>query len=330
MKIILIVITLAVLVYFLYRKNLNKPTKKGIGLKEVPYLTPYETRIKYNENPIKSLIVEFRGQLPNNHTAKLTFQILLSTLDSRGVVNTVLSTIETFQAPSSREFIESFSLGEVEPYSGSIDWQAVGSISLDYLQPPLSGDCVLVVSINLIDENIQSKTIENTIIASNTHHYTTFFKDKGYYEEGSLEFKIRSVIVKLAIAVAYCDSEYHSKEQNVIKQWIKKIIKPYKREQKIELQKVLNLALLDAEKQGKENKLENIIVELKELNASKYYFEAIELVIDVMVADGKEKLLETKFINKIALLIGIDLDFLEDIKNLKISKLETPLVQVNH
>lgn len=315
----LIVISLTTLVYFLYRKNLNKPTNNN--LEETPYLPPYETRIRYNQNPIKTLIVEFKGQLPNDYTAQLSFQVLLSIIDNNGIVNTVLSTIETFQAPSSREFMEIFSLGEVNPHSGSNDWQAIGSIPLDYLQPPISGDCVLTVNIN-----IQS---EDTIIASNAHRYLTTFNNKGYYEEDDLEFKIRSVIVKLAVAVAYCDSEYHNKEQNVIELWIKKIIKPYKREQKIKSQKILSLALSDAKKQGKEHELnvENIIVELKKLNASKYYFEAIELVIDVMTADGKEMLSETKVINKIAALIGIDLDLLEDIKNQKISKLEKPLIQ---
>ena len=189
---LLLLLLLFIIIVYIYRIN-NKNIKKNI--QEVSFLPIYETRIRKEQDPIDSLIIEFKGQLPNDYIAKLAFQIHLSTLNSKGIVNRILSNIETFQeAPDSKYFLEYLAIGSTDPYCGSEDWQVIGDIPIDYIQPAVSSESRLVVKVNLIDESIKSEFSEDIIIDSHTHHYPVKFKCKGYLEEGDYEFHIRSFI----------------------------------------------------------------------------------------------------------------------------------------
>ena len=140
----------------------------------------------------------------------------------------------------------------------------------------------------------------------------------------------RSESLKLAVAVAFSDGFYHDKERAFIDSWVKKIAAPYDREQKINTLESLNNTLDSIEKEAnsKTLDLDNILKGLRDKGDSLIYFEAIELVIDVMTADGKENHLETEIIRRIANYLTIDEDLLNEIKNQKISKLNKPLIKV--
>jgi tellurite resistance protein len=327
----IIIILSVLLVISLYKQrkikqNLNLLVKPN----QVSFLPAYETRIRVQATPFKVLIVEFKGELPNEENANLSFSTLLFTLNGKGKRSPVLSLIDTFQNENDRSFNDRFKLGMVDMNSGSHSWQAICTIPLEYIQTAYSGSQSLMIHTTLINDDIDAKLIEDKVIVSNTHHHIFNFEYKGYKEEGGNILEARIELLRLAVSVAFSDGTYHHKEKSYIESWIKKIVAPYDRKQKINTLELLSDSLNAIEIEAREKKLDlnSALQGVRDKGDSLIYFEAIELAIDVMAADGKENHLETEIIKQIANYLIIDENLLNDIKNQKISKLIKPLIKV--
>jgi len=318
--IIILIITVAVLAY----KKVFSKAGNNCEINNVSYLPSYETRIKITNS--KLLDVEFRGVISDQDKADISFETTAHTVSDYNSNDPVLSLIDMYQKTDSKNFLNLFTIYNIDPHSGSYEWRKVCSIPLNFLQTAYSGKQKVMVKISLINNASSPEDI-----ISHTHHFTTNTIHKGYLEEGQDILDARKIIIQLAVAIAHSDNEYHPNEYKVLEHWIQKTTKPYKSEQKIETDQQLRYAAQNAEDLIKKEVLvvDKLLEELKDTRNRYLFYEALELLIDVMTSDGIEQKSEAQFINKIAKALSVDHEELSRIKSQKIKKLEAPLVSKN-
>jgi len=112
--------------------------------------------------------------------------------------------------------------------------------------------------------------------------------------------KARILSIKLGVAVAMSDENFHSSEAEVLKEWIKTRI-PSNSEERKKLKGRYNYALKTSFNQAKNNKLNfnKLLSDLRSLNNSKYEEELLELCYKIMAADNVIDSRETDIIDVI-------------------------------
>ena len=300
-----------------YKITTKKNTDK---FKDISYLPELDTQLKIINTSI--VHIEFKGLLPNEKKSKLKFVTTIHSKYKNKEPKPVLSFIDIYQSKDSKNFENIYELGSVPPNTGADEWQSFCNVPLLFLQTAHQGEQKLLVTSKLIDET-------GYILDSFENTHNVNITQNGYLEEGSDIVNARKNIIELAIATAFVDGEYHNNESELINNWILKTLHPYQSKQKITLEKELYGALDASEKTAESGKIdsEKLLEEIKNTNNSLLSYEALELIIDVMTADGVENKSETKFINSIANKLFIDREELNRIKNQKLSKLITPLRQ---
>jgi len=298
-----------------FKKNINP-------LKDISFLPSLETRVKIINTSI--VHIEFKGLLPNEEESKLKFITNIQSKYRNEAPKPVLSFLDIYQSKDSKNFENINELGSVPPYTGADEWQSFCSVPLQFLQSAHQGEQKLIVTSKLLDE---SGYVFN--VFENIHNVDIV--QKGYLDEGIDVVNVRKNIIELAIATAFVDGEYHNNESELINNWIMKTIHPYQSKQRISLEKELFGALDSAEKAAKSGSIDSdkLLNEIKDSNNLLLSYEALELIIYVMTADGVENKSETKFINSIANKLFIDREELSRIKGQKLSKLTTPLLKGN-
>ena len=296
--------------------------------KEVPSLSQLEVRVVPGE--VNFLDVQFKGMIPIHSIANLAFVVSVFTKDKNGKVEPVLSVIDTFQKPNSTAFQDFTKIGEVHENTGCSNWTSIGTIPTEILQPAFGGNQQLKIHTMLIDIDHPPKDFDDKGLVLISSDYKHSFNVKGYHEEGEYINKARSLSIELGVAVAFSDELFHKKEESTLNDWIKKIITPYGREKRIQLKIIYDDALKNAVQLAKDKKLdtESICKVLYEIGEEVQNYEALELVHEIMLADEEEHPEETKIINKIATLLGINDQELEYIRKHKINKLDKPLIRV--
>jgi len=112
--------------------------------------------------------------------------------------------------------------------------------------------------------------------------------------------KARILSIKLGVAVAMSDENFHSSEAEVIKEWIKTRI-PSNPEERKKLKGRYNYALKTSFNQAKNNKLNfnKLLSDIRSLNNSKYEEELLELCYKIMAADNVIDVREIEIIDVI-------------------------------
>ena len=123
------------------------------------------------------------------------------------------------------------------------------------------------------------------------------------------------------------DGSLDDREGNSIKNWIKKVIKPFSEEKQKSLKKLYNEAFKTSYQEAKEGNLviSKITGNLKKIADKKIKYDAIELCHEVMAADGKLEEEEIKTVRKIGTSLGIDNKEMETIRDRKLVNLSGEL-----
>ena len=313
-----IAIAILVLIFVFYKLSTRK---KIVGKAFTPtsYLPPIETQLRVVNT--KNIVVEFKGLIPNQTEANLSFVSTIESSFKTDEVLPVLSYLDCFQSNNSKNFksVNKLAQNPIPPHSGASEWRSFCNVPVEILQAPYSGNQNLIVKSELVDD-------KGNTYASFKNSHKVNLTHQGYLEEDSTETNIRATIIKLAVATAFIDGEYHNNESKLIDKWILKTLHPYQSKHKIELEKLFYSTLELAEKEAAAGKIDidSLLDEIK-LGNQVLSYEALELLIDVMTADGIENKSETKFINNAANKLFVDREQLNRIKDKKISQLETPL-----
>ena len=130
------------------------------------------------------------------------------------------------------------------------------------------------------------------------------FDTPGYLDEIENNEEILCSIVDLAVNVAKADKDFDKQEGEIIKKWMTDVYKDSLDENKVEIKKVLNEQFKKSF--SRKSSLEDSVSSFNELAGITQKFNAIDLCVNVLTADGKEDKKETQMIEKIVSDLGLD------------------------
>lgn len=262
--------------------------------------------------------IQLRGRLNNSRAMDLSYSI--SAFDiTEGEDNKmpILSYIEQAQEEETICFHLSQRIGEVDPGSYLPDWVNVGVIIPDMVQPPFSGDRRIEIVVRIFNTanppiirggwNVAQGEIISVLSAQFSHIFT----EVGYEEESKNKEESQAISLKIGIATAMADGSLDDTEGEVLKNWILREVSSLSEESAQRLKTIFNNALKEGYEDARNNNLsvDALVKRLAEIGNKKSKYDAIELCLDVMAADGVADANEMVLIRDIA--TKLDLNMIE-------------------
>jgi tellurite resistance protein len=220
----------------------------------------------------------------------------------------IISLIEAFQASNSAEFEYIQTLDDPIYDGSSLNWGTVGGIPIDLLSFAHSGDVTLSITLSVYD---RSKTTRPLIVTS-TAQIILKNSTPGYEDAVDHINHIRGCMIQLALYVASSDGHTDQSEIQVIKDWGKKMVKAVPDHLQDKARSSINEALqkaTDMIRRGRQHiLLEKSTEELVENAERSALYEAYDLCLEVVQADGEAHPEEMAVLTQIARRLDLDED----------------------
>jgi len=266
-----------------------------------------------DEMPFERYEILGKGLFPNQNKTQLNFVTRLADNTEKNDLKPIISTVEAFQGDKN-PFYEYKQAGMVvESGYGFLKPVVVGFVIPDILVPPKSGSRDILFILQILDSNqneLRSYSITQKIE----------FEEEGYEEAIETREEVFSLDIQLAMHVAFSDNEFHKKEGEVIKNWMVKILDSYGGEDKESLKKRFNETFKESHGKAKTGNLSlsKITNRINEIGNDQLKYQAIELCLDVMAADGIADEGELQDIRKICDYLKLDLDVVQKLKDVRL------------
>lgn len=278
--------------------------------------------------------IMFRGRLPNTRDMNISFAIsAFDVTDGEGKYRPVLSIVEAAQEESTICYYMSDDFGRVGEGSSLTDWIQLGVIIPELIQPPYSGDREIHIVVRMFNTNDPITIVaggssdDGEIILLETLPFTHHFTDKGYEESSKDREESQSISLKIGVAVAMSDGSLDDAEGEVLKSWIMKEVASFSDSKQKRLKTMFNKSLKEGFDQAKRGGivLSDLVERLAEIGDKKSKYDAIELCLDVMAADGVADPEEMAVIRNIAKSLDLDMDEIEKMREKVTLNLSTEL-----
>lgn len=212
-------------------------------------------------------------------------------------------------------FESTINVGIISPGSYLTDWVSLFPIVMEALEFPFKGQRDIAVVSHLLPTDAPPVYRygfqigdEGIVLAKSEIVIDWHTLEEGYVELSQNREKAQELIVQLGFYIAASDRHLDPDEAMVIKNWGKSKLthsNPQNREnRKKRLNEVINRAYKLASSQSLD--LSRIVNELNEVASDRDKYEAIELCLDVMSADGIAEPAELKELDRLALLLKVD------------------------
>ena len=278
--------------------------------------------------------IMFRGRLPNTRDMNISFAIsAFDVTDGEGKYGPVLSIVEAAQEESTICYYMCDDFGRVGEGSSLTDWIQLGVIIPELIQPPYSGDREIHIVVRMFNTNDPITIVngapsdDGEIILQEALPFTHHFTDKGYHEASKDREESQSISLKIGVAVAMADGSLDDSEGEVLKSWIIKEVASFSDSKQKRLKTMFNKSLKEGFDQAKKGSLvlSDLVERLDEIGDKKSKYDAIELCLDVMAADGIADPEEMSVIRNVAKSLGLDMDEIEKMREKVTLKLSTEL-----
>jgi uncharacterized tellurite resistance protein B-like protein len=279
--------------------------------------------------------IEARGLIPVRRPTSVAF--VTSVFDqTEGTLLPVLSTIEQFQEPDTPVYQHRVEGGAIAPNQGFGDWVRVGMIVPDLLVPPRRGKRTLVAALRVVDTQnpppIQHGFGDGEhagMLQFATATIDFQYEEMGYQEEAAGRDEARCLAVKAALAVAMADGSLAEAEGEVIKSWIARAVACYSGDKIDEMKGRLNSSLRDAYGLAKKRELSlsPLTARLNEVAPRAQRLELLELLFDVMAADGVASEPELEVIRGVGEALSVDYSVLEEMRDRALVRLDSGVGQ---
>lgn len=311
-----------VLIYGIYYFVTQAIFAGGRAVKEAvtgktTYFGPPEVRFEDEVNKDTGLLIKkimFRGRLPNTQPMNLAFS--LSAFDITDKFQPVISLIDAASEENTSCFGLFKEIGVVDNGTSITDWVQIGLIIPDLVQPAFSGEREIDIHVRLINTNDPPNIIgglileEEKILLGFNKSFSHNFEEKGYEEAAKDREEAQSISLKIGIAVAMADGSLDDAEGQTLKDWIIKETSSYSEDRQKELKSSYNNALKSGFAAAEKGmlSLSDLTSRLSEIGDKKTKYDAVELCLDVMAADGAADPEELKIIDNVAQALNLDLD----------------------
>jgi uncharacterized tellurite resistance protein B-like protein len=288
---------------FLWLSNVNSPD---------PPVMANSLRIKifrkqHNDGQVSLNLLEIKmlGVFPQFiHNPEFRFRMVDSTPHSTAKGKPILSCITTFQRGNSKNLDVRIALGDsIFAGSGADDWITLGSVPSEVLVFPEKGPRTVKLVLDLVD--LADDTL---VLTAETAFAIT--APSGYLQEENDESEAHAASLQLAMCIAAEDGEVHDLEVEVIKAWGDKSVYTLSGRAQTQRREILNKALKDVTNKLHNNEsvavFDGASAVLNSLEESRYKFEAYELCLKVLQADGIAHPMEMLHVAKMARTLNLD------------------------
>ena len=268
--------------------------------------------------------IMFTGALNNPRAMELAFAIsALDSTDGDGNWRSLISFSDQACEPETVCYQMRGNFGWVDADVGLMDWTQLGIIVPEFVQPPVKGvrEITLLLRIfNAMDppDILGGKSAEGVgeTVLSQVITFTHEFTEPGYEEEKADRELAQSISLQVGIAVAMADGSLDDEEGEVLRNWIIRETSFYHGEEQDRLKEFYNGALRDGFNAAESGTLDmdQLIERLAQINNKKAKYEAIELSLNIMAADGVADPEEMKLIRDVANRLGLDMNEVEQMR----------------
>lgn len=289
-----------------------------------------------NKIPFEVLELNGKGLIPVKKRTNIAF--ITSIVDLTDVDPApVLAAIDDFQEPDSRAFQHSVQAGQASPDTGFVSWVRVGAVIPSLLIPPQSGHRNLAAIIRMIDVDNPppinlgfSSSNHPGLLATFQYDFVESFEEKGYQEEAAHREEARELTITLGVQVAMSDGDFAEEEGKIIKDWIARSITTYTGDKREQLKKVYNKAFKTAYEEAQKGSvsISGITGKLNEIANKAQKYEAVDLCLDVMAADGVADETELVAIKNISESLNLDFNEIQKMKDQRLIKLSLSLIHI--
>jgi tellurite resistance protein len=329
MEVLIIIIIIAALISWLSGGGTNYNSDSNMP-------SVFETRIKerienFDGKDVKIIDIQGRGLIPLSTNQNINFiTSIIDSTDDLDESGPVLSSIETFQEPTSRAWYHKIEGGSFEALTGFPDWTSLGLFVPELLITAYSGRRDLEAILRIVNSTSPPSIVQgfhnsnDGLIHLNSVKYVHNSKHVGYLESQENRNKARLLAVRMAVGIAMADGELDDQEGITINKWIKKRLEyssaSKKDERKEEFNNTLQQAYADAE-QGSLS-IESMCQELNEIAEEPEKAETLELLYSVMAADSIADDSELKLLKTISDNLDLDISAMNDIRDRSLVKVK--------
>lgn len=219
----------------------------------------------------------------------------------------VLCVIDELQDENSTEFRFRQILPEaLDAGAGSFDWIEFCSIPMELLVFPVTGSRRIKAILRVTD------TTSGRMIATANTVWSTFVEGVGYLEMEFEESEAQAASLQLAMCIAAADGCVDDDEIKVIKGWGERTLNALPTARQATRRSVLNEALQTATREIRAKRTisleSNAINALREKGDARFLYDAYELCLNVLKADGEAHPKEMAQLTRLARQLGLDKD----------------------
>lgn len=280
------------------------------------------------------LVVEAIGLIPTEYPVNVEF--VTSILDATEEdAKPVLCMIEDLQEPETIAFQLKLAGPRLQPGSGFGEWTRIGAAPVDPLIPAQGGQRTLLVAVRVVNADLTpdirlgfGESDDPAVIAFGAAEISHRF-ESGYEGAAAAMSEGGGLAVKMAVAVSFADGALDDSEGETIAAWIRKMLTGVPESRRDEIKDVCNAALVEAHRDAKAGNLSlsALTDRMNEIGDVTVKFQAIELCLDVMVADGTADETELEMVRQLAAAMDIDYDELSRMKDQRTVGLQGDLSQ---
>jgi len=271
--------------------------------------------------------LEVKGLFPIGGILDAVF--ITSVLDvTDEVPHAVVAMLNSFQEPVTTCFQFAQETGLLKEGHGFRDWARIGFIPLGILQPPRRGLRRLRAYVILADKRdvpeiahgFYDQEEQEKLYWSGTFNFQIDFDQPGWKDEAEGDRTAACAMLKLGVAMAMSDGEFADDEGEILKSWIEVRISNYEGASRESWRTDLNNAL----KEGYEGvlagtlSLSDLTELLKKTGSQSARYACIDLLYEVLAADGVADPEEISMVKNIAAALEIDEDELRRIADQKL------------
>lgn len=285
----------------------------------------------HEETGLEMKRIMFRGRLPNTRDMNISFA--LSAFDvTDGEGKPVLSLVDSAQEEKTICYYTSGNFGHVGEGSSLTNWVQLGVIVPELIQPPYSGNREIHMVLRMFN-SLSPPTIvggssnDGELILFETLSFTHQFTEKGYEEASKDREESQAISLKIGVAVAMADGSLEDVEGEILKNWIIKEVSAFSDSKQKSLKSIFNEALKEGFSEAKNGtlSLSKLVDRLSEIGDKKSKYDAVELCLDVMAADGVADPKEMSVIRNVAKSLDLNMDEIEKMRERVTLNLSTEL-----
>ena len=209
------------------------------------------------------------------------------------------------------------------------DWAGVGFVPFDTMEFPFKGKRKITFNTYFCDPRMNFKhglpLTKQYILSLASSSKEINIEDIGWKEALDNKPRAMELTIKLGVAIASADDDISQDELNKIKSWIGIQVDMdfYGKDVEIKEKKMHYAKYLkDTCEFAVKTKLNEgeISNEFQEIATKQQKYDAIELMLDVMVSDGDAGNEEMKIIDRVAPILGLEPQTVKDLRETRLSK----------